>query len=489
MTRLTRRRRRHHYGKPSSNRQACGSCHDGINFDTGEGLTLADKAAGKTVSTDFFGKAHPDKSTDGTCLNSSCHNPGAGGDPDLVHKPVTPPNTTSALHVAGGSANVNAAWIASNQNRLPTGAIKVEYELGGVDLALPARNPRLVFRMKQNGVVTPLQDFATAAVNPVTQQKEIWANFMGAPSVYFVYAMPQDGITKPADFNQSASVYLRCLWNGTAGTMGCGFNTTGATAGTPSSLAGTLTGPDANGFYTATMTGRTVPTNAVDADGRARLLVQQRSTVPLTQTNLPAYPAKASTVPLGSTTVFPWPSSPDPGYADLFPGMPNATGGLIVIAPNVTRLPTASPVAVRSSKTSAATRATRNSGRLPRMRSMPASATTARPARGATRRTGQAVAGRRTRQRSCMRSTARPSAPTLHLACGGSGLTTRPIQRLLRRSCIRVCWRAASSATCRTRTTSRRLRRTRRESARTARRSGCGGPLRPASTGASRVRR
>ncbi len=83
--------------KTEANRLACGSCHDGINFDTGLGLTLADKAAGKTSSTDFFGKAHPDKAIDGTCLNSACHNPGAGGDPDLVHKPVTPPNPTNAL--------------------------------------------------------------------------------------------------------------------------------------------------------------------------------------------------------------------------------------------------------------------------------------------------------------------------------------------------------------------------------------------------------
>ena len=32
---------------------------------------------------------------------------------------------------------------------------------------------------------------------------------MGAPSVYFVWSVPQDGIAKPADFNASASVYLR----------------------------------------------------------------------------------------------------------------------------------------------------------------------------------------------------------------------------------------------------------------------------------------
>ena len=99
--------------KDNPNRQACGSCHDGINFDTGIGLTLADKAKGLTVSTGFFGAAHPASALDGGCSNASCHGAGSPGNPDLVHKPVTPPNTGSFLHVAGGSANTNSAWIAS----------------------------------------------------------------------------------------------------------------------------------------------------------------------------------------------------------------------------------------------------------------------------------------------------------------------------------------------------------------------------------------
>ena len=72
----------------------------------------------------------------------------------------------------------------------------------------------------QDGVAVPLNTYASAPTNPATGDKEIWNNFMGAPSVYFVFAVPQDGITAPADFNASVSSYLRSLWNGKAtGTM------------------------------------------------------------------------------------------------------------------------------------------------------------------------------------------------------------------------------------------------------------------------------
>ena len=77
--------------------------------------------------------------------------------------------------------------------------------------------------------------------------------------------------------------------------------------------------------------------------------------------------------------------------------MPNACGGLIVIAPNKQSRSSATGFTgrrVRSSRTSAATRATRNSARSPRTRSTRASATTARPARGATTPTATAAAGR-----------------------------------------------------------------------------------------------
>lgn len=269
------------------NRLACGACHDGINFATGKGVTLADAAKGLTTSQ--YGHVGGAQTDDSVC--ALCHKPAAI---DVSHLPVTPPNLESALHVTGGSANTNAAWIASNTSRLPAGAIKVSYDIKSV--AVNASNkPVMVFRMLQNGARKDLNAFATAAVNPATGTKEIWDNFMGAPSVYFVFSVPQDGIAEPADFNASASGYLKNLWNGSATGTG----------------AGTLTGPDTDGYYTATLTGVTIPASARMLTGGLGYSYNVTSTLPLTQTNLEDYPVAAS--PIGSA---------------------NEIGGLIVIAPN-----------------------------------------------------------------------------------------------------------------------------------------------------------
>jgi OmcA/MtrC family decaheme c-type cytochrome len=276
---------------------ACGACHDGINFTTGKGVTLADAANGQTATTVYpGGLAHPPGplADDTTC--ALCHKPAAI---DVSHLPVTPPNPQNALLPTGTNTNTNAGWIASNQNRLPAGAIKVAYEIKSVSRN-GAKNPVMVFRLLQNGNPVNLNTFATAVANPATGQKEIWDNFMGAPSVYFVFAVPQDAIAAPADFNASVSVYLRSLWNGSAS----------------GGSAGTLSGPDAEGYYTATITGSTIPDNAGMLTGGLGYSYNNKTTLPLTQTNLPDYPTAPSTA------------------SGLTAGMPNATGGLIVIAPN-----------------------------------------------------------------------------------------------------------------------------------------------------------
>lgn len=299
------------------NRLACGGCHDGINFATGQGVTIADAAKGLTSTTSHNGFAHGGLAQADDSLCAQCHTSTAI---DLAHLPVTPPNATSALHVAGGSANTNSAWIASNTSRLPAGAIKVSYQIKSVSAVADGggiKRPRMVFRMLQNGARADLNVHDTTTPSPVTGKREIWDGFMGAPSLQFVYAVPQDNVTTPADFNAAVSAYLRCLWNGTAQTPD------------PNECIspGTLTGPDSDGYYTATLTGAVVPDNAVMLTGGIGFSYNVRNTMPLTQVNLANYPTSASPVAVGATDA-------TATSTQLLPSMPNRTGGLIVIAPN-----------------------------------------------------------------------------------------------------------------------------------------------------------
>jgi OmcA/MtrC family decaheme c-type cytochrome len=300
ISRLTNTKDGDHW-KTNPSALACGACHDGINFKTGTGITLADKAAGLTSSNiNGTGLAHPagplpDDSECALCHKSNGTFPQA--DIDLSHFPVTPPNPGNALVVAGGNANTNSAWIASGGSvgRIPPGAIAVTYDVKSVSRNT-SKQPVMVFRWLQNGNPVVINNFTSAAINPATGQKEMWDNFMGSPSAQFVFAVPQDTTAAPADFNASASGYLRKIWDGTA---------TGTSAGT-------LAGPDTNGYYTVTLTGVTVPDNAVMLTGGMGYSYNVTSALPLTQTNLSDFPVSAAVA-----------------------GQTNKPGGLIVIAPNV----------------------------------------------------------------------------------------------------------------------------------------------------------
>jgi OmcA/MtrC family decaheme c-type cytochrome len=288
-------------------RLACGACHDGINFATGQGVTNAafNQATinGTTaVATGHIGGIQAD---DTKC--ALCHD--ATSIQKVYHVAVTPPNPANALAVTGGNNNTNAAWIASKDDNLPAGAIKVTYDVSSVSRNA-SKQPVIVFKMLQNGVAVPFNTFGAG-------KTEMWDNFMGSPSAYFVFAVPQDGVAAPADFNASISGYLRSIWNGTS---------SGASTGT-------MTGPDANGYYTVTMTGATVPDNAVMLTGGIGYTYGLLATMPLTQTNLvdssladPNRKGRFATAPATAT--------------GLTAGMPNRTGGLIVIAEDVQKAAT-----------------------------------------------------------------------------------------------------------------------------------------------------
>ena len=312
--------------KKVPSRLACGGCHDGIDFATGHGVTLADAAQGKTETTSFGpqppGFAHGGlaQADDSRC--ALCHTP-AAVDIDTAHRPVTPPNRQNALLPGQTNQNTNSAWIASggglNPPRVPIGAILVTYDIQSASVSASG-NPSMVFRFLQNGQPKALNVFASATPNPATGAKEIWDNFMGSPSVYFVYALPQDGILKPADYNATASGYLRAIWNNTATGTG----------------VGTLSAPDSNGYYTVTLTGVKIPSSAVMVTGGLGYSYNVTSTLPLTQT------AAADGTPFDLYPV--WAAgTTDTKVPCVVPAgakSPNCNGGLIVIAPNAQKVAT-----------------------------------------------------------------------------------------------------------------------------------------------------
>jgi OmcA/MtrC family decaheme c-type cytochrome len=296
-------------------RLACGACHDGINFATGTG-TRNDGTAG--------GHAGGPQADDSLC--AGCHNDSTPIGSGNVHKPVIPPNPLNSMLVASSATgvvpvvtannNTNAASLASNSNNKPAGAVTVTYDIKSVSRNA-SKQPVIVFRMLQNGQRVDLNGRPPPPVDPTKltateaatlSSSEIWPNFMGSPSAYFVWAVPQDGIQRPADFNASANAYLRSTWNGI----------------TPAATA-TMSGPDADGFYTVTLTGTTVPDSAVMLTGGVGYTYGLTTTMPLAQTNVVGYPVVNSLLTLNTAT----PKGP------LTPGMPNKSGGLIVIAPDL----------------------------------------------------------------------------------------------------------------------------------------------------------
>ncbi len=239
--------------KPS--RVACGACHDNIDFATGAG---------------HIGGA---KSDDSQC--SLCH---TATDIMANHIPVTP-IASSILSSGVASGYTNAAAMAGYTNNLPAGASVITYD---VDSASRDSNKHAVvkFKLKKDGTDVVFNSSG-----------ELMNNFVGSPSVYCAFSVPQDGITAPADFNASSSGNIKGLLAGTGGT---------------------LAGPDNSGYYTATLTNTIIPDSAAMLTCGIGYTYALPNTPPLTQTNVPGYSYNTTT----------------------------KIGGLIVPAPNVWKVAT-----------------------------------------------------------------------------------------------------------------------------------------------------
>ncbi|MCA9667006.1 MAG: OmcA/MtrC family decaheme c-type cytochrome, partial [Myxococcales bacterium] len=256
--------------KKNPSRLACGSCHDYVEFGTSTAPTCTDpptldSTSGLPVKCKHVGGVQND---DTTCGNSGCHTDTKIAD---KHQPVLRPDPNNAWLVSGGNTRTNAAWLAA-AGYVPTGAAKITYEIDSVkavdDSAIaPNKRLQITFKLKKDGTDVVFQT-ASSTVTEMIQ------GFVGSPSIYFAFAVPQDGNNKPADFNATANAYLKSIWDGSA---------TG-------SSAGTMTGPDTNGFYTVTLTGRQIPPTATMLTGGLGYTYQLTTTPPLTQIDLAAYP-------------------------------------------------------------------------------------------------------------------------------------------------------------------------------------------------------
>jgi OmcA/MtrC family decaheme c-type cytochrome len=252
--------------KDQPSRRACGACHDNISF-------VNPAPAGRRLHS---GGARLDDS-----LCATCHDDASFAPVSKAHVTVALPDPNST-YAGGTNANTNAASVAA-AGVVPEGATKITYLVSSVSRDA-TQHPVIVFKLQKQGPTDAAP--VDVAFNPNTSA-ELIDGFVGSPSVYFAFAVPQDGIDAPADFNATASGYIKAVWKGTV---------TGAT----------MTGPDATGFYTITLGAVTIPDTATMLTGGLGYTYALASTQPLTQIDLPAYPYAA-----------------------------NKTGGLIVPAPNI----------------------------------------------------------------------------------------------------------------------------------------------------------
>ncbi|HEY0986372.1 MAG TPA: OmcA/MtrC family decaheme c-type cytochrome [Kofleriaceae bacterium] len=283
--------------------RACVGCHDYVSFTDAASATclilgrLERGSDGKPLPCNHVGGPQPETA----CV--TCHGPSGGFAAANYHKPVAKPDPNNLWLVPNGNANTNASFVAAG-GYVPPGAAVITYDVKSVDAVLDTsvtpnvKRPQVTFKLKNGGVDVVFQTYAPGASPPVT---ELMPNFVGSPSVYFAFAVPQDGNLTPTDFNASASGYIKKIWDGSA--IGAG--------------AGTLTGPDANGYYTIRLTGVQIPATATMLTGGVGYTYSLASTPPLVQTNVAAYP---------------WtPNVPADGKAQ---------GGLSVPAPNVWKVAT-----------------------------------------------------------------------------------------------------------------------------------------------------
>ncbi len=241
--------------KTKANGKSCGSCHNAMNFTNG---------------------SHMGQSTDASCGN--CH-AGATAPAEVSAKHLAVQNPDpNAPELGGTNTHTYAGYLPAAGAAVP-GASSINWVISEVGRDAN-NNPYMKFKFTKDGSDVVFNTYAAGSVT------EMMDGFTGAPSAYFVFSVPQDNSTAPADYNASASAWIKGVWNGSV-----------------AASTATLSGPT-SGYYTLTIKNKTVPDNAVMLTGGIGYTYGSAST-PLTQTNLTAYPYNAATNVGGLMTVVP----------------------------------------------------------------------------------------------------------------------------------------------------------------------------------------
>lgn len=229
-------------------RLACGACHDGIDFANGTGITLANKAAdlaaGSPIGTTHTGHGGLAQANDAGCNNGGCH---TASNIAVVHE-LTVPTLNNPVVKAGVS--------------------KITYELGSVTVN-SSLQPVVKFRIKKDGVAVTTLNTTTAS--PVPSSFEAITGLTRGPSIYVGFAVAQDGIAAPADFNGRVGGALNNLLTSGAANAGIFADAAGAATVTGTVGAGSITTTDtANGYFTVTLTGTTAAPITIPATAKMK---------------------------------------------------------------------------------------------------------------------------------------------------------------------------------------------------------------------------
>ncbi len=258
----------------------------------------------------------------------------AGNEADCIVKAhpklaVSPPDPQgcllqSGMQPVGCNGNTNAAYLA-NAGQVPFGADAWSYHISSVGLDVNG-HPQMTFGLLKNGTPVPF-DYCTNAGAAQTDKLVLFNSTFGGPSLYFAYAVTQDGIPTPADFNGSASAYLPAVCSeGHVALTG-----TGTKAST--TQVATISGPDGSDEYTVTL----VSTANLSSAGISMLTggvgytYNPSSTPPLTETNLGQYVETDYAISTIGTSYI---------YGNKGAAVTVKTGGLVVPIKNVTQVAT-----------------------------------------------------------------------------------------------------------------------------------------------------